>query len=115
MQCDAGIQCWAFAHLLAGLTAVYGLAGRPAVAWLGCRARRRAVYFLTLPPTMPPAQAAAAAAEAERAQRAEAQGQSEQLRAESERRARVFNAAVQKAVSKIQQELEAERNALQQR
>lgn len=89
--------------------------GRSAVAWLGCRARRSSVYFLTLPPTMPPAQAAAAAAEAERAQRAEAQGQSEQLRAESERRARVFNAAVQKAVSKIQQELEAERDMLQQR
>jgi hypothetical protein len=54
-----------------------------------------------------------AAAEAERSSRAEAQGQSETLKAESERRARVFNNAVKTAVSKVQRELEAERDELQ--
>jgi hypothetical protein len=42
-------------------------------------------------------QTAHCAAEAERAQRAEAQGLSEQLKSESERRARVFNNAVKVA------------------
>lgn len=54
-----------------------------------------------------------AAAEAERSSRAEAQGMSEVLRAESERRARVFNNAVKAAVGKVQRELEAERDELQ--
>ncbi|KAK9819666.1 hypothetical protein WJX72_000920 [[Myrmecia] bisecta] len=58
------------------------------------------------------AEAAAAVAEAERSGRAEAQGLSEQLKAEGERRARVFNNAVKAAVSKIQRELEGERDAL---
>jgi hypothetical protein len=61
------------------------------------------------------AQAAAAAAEAERAQRAEAEGQSEVLRADGERRARVFNTAVKAAVGKIQGELEDGRAMLQDR
>ncbi len=54
-------------------------------------------------------------AEAERSQRAEAQGLTEQLRAEGDRRARVFNNAVKAAVAKIQNELEAERDSLEQR
>lgn len=57
-------------------------------------------------------QAADAAAEAERMQRAEAQGLSEQLKAEGERRARVFNNAVKAAVAKIQREMEGERDIL---
>lgn len=61
------------------------------------------------------AQAAAEIAEAERLQRAEAQGLTEQLRAEGERRARVFNNAVKAAVAKIQNELESERDSLEQR
>ena len=48
-------------------------------------------------------------------QRAEAQGLTEQLRAEAERRARVFNAAVKAAVGRIQRDLEAERDAVQAR
>jgi hypothetical protein len=60
-------------------------------------------------------QAAAALADQERAQRAEAQGLTEQLRAEAERRARVFNNAVKAAVSRIQRDLEAERDAVQAR
>jgi hypothetical protein len=52
------------------------------------------------------AQAALAAAEAERNNRAEAQGMSEALRQESERRARVFNNAVKAAVSKVQKDLQ---------
>eukprot|EP00884_Botryococcus_braunii_P007222 jgi/Botrbrau1/16500/Bobra.0142s0094.1 len=59
--------------------------------------------------------AAAEIAEAERTQRAEAQGLTEQLRAEGERRARVFNNAVKAAVAKIQNELESERDSLEQR
>ncbi len=54
-----------------------------------------------------------AAAEAERSSRAEAQGMSEVLKAESERRARVFNNAVKAAVGRVQRELEAERDELQ--
>jgi len=60
-------------------------------------------------------QSAMCAAEAERIQRAEAQGQSEQLKSESERRARVFNNAVKAAVQKIQRELEEENASLQDR
>ncbi len=48
------------------------------------------------------AETATALAEAERSQAAQAQGLSEQLKSEGERRARVFNTAVQAAVSKIQ-------------
>ncbi|GIL47021.1 hypothetical protein Vafri_3858 [Volvox africanus] len=59
------------------------------------------------------AHAALAAAEAERNSRAEAQGMSEALKVESERRARVFNNAVKAAVGKVQRELEAERDELQ--
>lgn len=59
------------------------------------------------------AQAAISAAEAERSTRAEAEGMSESLRADAERRARVFNNAVKAAVSKVQRELEAERDELQ--
>mmetsp|Transcript_36370 Transcript_36370/g.86354 ORF Transcript_36370/g.86354 Transcript_36370/m.86354 type:complete len:710 (+) Transcript_36370:785-2914(+) len=61
------------------------------------------------------AQSALCAAEAERVQRAEAEGQSEQLKSESERRARVFNNAVKAAVHKIQRELEEENASLQER
>jgi len=60
-------------------------------------------------------QTAHCAAEAERAQRAEAQGLSEQLKSESERRARVFNNAVKAAVQKIQRELEEQNADLQAR
>mmetsp|Transcript_2916 Transcript_2916/g.6376 ORF Transcript_2916/g.6376 Transcript_2916/m.6376 type:complete len:835 (-) Transcript_2916:499-3003(-) len=59
------------------------------------------------------AHAAIAAAEAERNVRAEAEGLSESLKADSERRARVFNNAVKAAVGKVQRELEAERDELQ--
>ncbi len=59
------------------------------------------------------AHAAVAAAEAERSVRAEAEGATEALRADQERRARIFNNAVRTAVSKVQQELEAERDDLQ--
>ncbi len=45
--------------------------------------------------------------------RAEAEGLSESLKADSERRARVFNNAVKAAVGKVQRELEAERDELQ--
>ncbi|KAK9842107.1 hypothetical protein WJX81_008612 [Elliptochloris bilobata] len=55
-------------------------------------------------------QAAAADEEAERGQRAE--GVSEQLKADGQRRSRVFRNAVAAAVSRIQAELEAERNGL---
>ncbi len=58
------------------------------------------------------AQAAAAAAEVERSERAAAQGLSEQLRAEGERRGRAFRAAVTAGVAKVQAELEAERDSL---
>eukprot|EP00897_Mesotaenium_endlicherianum_P001056 jgi/Mesen1/10951/ME000096S10527 len=54
-----------------------------------------------------------AEANADEAQRlrAQAEGTSEQLREQTERRARIFNAAVKAAVSKIQSELEEERDA----
>ncbi len=58
------------------------------------------------------AQAAAADADAERGQRAEAERGSEQLRADGERRARVFRNAVAAAVARVQAELEAERDGL---
>ena len=61
------------------------------------------------------AQAAATLADQERSQRAEAVGLSEQLKAEAERRARVFNNAVRAAVAKVQRDLEAERDAIQAR
>ncbi len=57
-------------------------------------------------------QAAAADMEAERGQRAEAEGVSEQLKADGERRSRVFRNAVAAAVQRIQAELEAERDSL---
>lgn len=57
--------------------------------------------------------AAMAAAEAERNVRAEAEGLTETLRQDQERRARVFNNAVKAAVGKVQRELEAERDELQ--
>ncbi|CAI5956279.1 unnamed protein product, partial [Closterium sp. NIES-64] len=54
-------------------------------------------------------------AEEAKRQRAQAEGTSEQLREETERRAKLFNAAVKAAVSRIQSELEEERDeALQQ-
>lgn len=56
---------------------------------------------------------AASLAAAEQQQRAEAQGLSEQLRAEGERRAKQFKEAVSAAVGRVQAELEAERDALQ--
>ncbi|KAG1663913.1 hypothetical protein FOA52_002677 [Chlamydomonas sp. UWO 241] len=59
------------------------------------------------------AHAAVSAAEAERSTRAQAEGLSESLRADAERRARVFNNAVRSAVGKVQRELEAERDELQ--
>lgn len=59
------------------------------------------------------AHAAAAAAEAERNTRAEAEGTSEALRQDAERRARVFNNAVKAAVGRVQRELEGERDELQ--
>jgi hypothetical protein len=62
--------------------------------------------MLMLTPPQAEAQAALAAAEAERNNRAEAQGMSEALRQESERRARVFNNAVKAAVSKVQKDLQ---------
>lgn len=57
-------------------------------------------------------QAATALVDQERSQRTEAQGVSEQLKAESDRRARVFNNAVKAAVAKIQRDLEGERDAV---
>jgi hypothetical protein len=63
----------------------------------------------------PQAEAAAAAAEAERGERAAAQGASAQLREEGGRRARAFGDAVRSAVSRVQAELEAERDALEAR
>ena len=57
-------------------------------------------------------QAAAADVEAERGQRAEAQGVSEQLKADGARRSRVFRNAVDAAVRRIQAELEEERDGL---
>ncbi len=71
------------------------------------------VQLCPLTATQAEAQAALAAAEADRSSRAEAQGMSEALRLESERRARVFNNAVKAAVGKVQRELEAERDELQ--
>ncbi|GAX77006.1 hypothetical protein CEUSTIGMA_g4453.t1 [Chlamydomonas eustigma] len=59
------------------------------------------------------AHAAVSAAEAERSTRAEAEGLSEALRQDGERRARVFNNAVRAAIGKVQRELEAERDELQ--
>lgn len=57
-------------------------------------------------------QAAAADVEAERGQRGEAEGVSEQLKADGERRSRLFRCAVDSAVQRIQAELEAERDGL---
>lgn len=58
-------------------------------------------------------QAAAADVEAERGQRADAEGVSEQLKADGERRSRSFrNAVAEHPVQRIQAELEAERNGL---
>jgi hypothetical protein len=48
----------------------------------------------------------------ERSELAAAQGLSEQLQAEGERRARAFRAAVKAGVAKVQAELEAERDSL---
>ena len=59
------------------------------------------------------AQATEAAAEAERNESAAAQGLSAQLKAESDRRAKVFKNAVKAGVAKVQAELEAERDALE--
>ncbi|KAJ9533328.1 hypothetical protein QJQ45_026436, partial [Haematococcus lacustris] len=61
------------------------------------------------------AHAAIAAADAERSTRAEAEGLTETLKMEQERRARVFNNAVKAAVGRVQSELEAERDELQAR
>ena len=61
------------------------------------------------------AQAAAAAAEVERNERAAAQGLSVQLKAEADRRAKVFHNAVKAGVAKVQAELEAERDSLEAR
>ena len=61
------------------------------------------------------AQAAAAAAEVERSERAAAQGLSVQLKAEADRRAKVFHNAVKAGVAKVQAELEAERDSLEAR
>ena len=57
-------------------------------------------------------QAAESSAGAERDQRAAAEALAQQLQAEGARRANVFNAAVRSAVSKIQAQLEAERDEL---
>ncbi|BDA41685.1 hypothetical protein COCOBI_02-4660 [Coccomyxa sp. Obi] len=61
------------------------------------------------------AYAAAEAAEAERNERAAAEGLSEQLQADANRRAKVFHNAVKAAVAKVQAELEEERDALEAR
>ena len=61
------------------------------------------------------AQAAAAAAEVERSERASAEGLSVQLKAEADRRAKVFHNAVKAGVAKVQAELEAERDSLEAR
>ena len=59
------------------------------------------------------AQAAVARAEAAQGERAEAGHAAEAMRQDQERRARVFNTAVQAAVQRVQQKLEAERSELQ--
>ncbi len=69
-----------------------------------------------MPISPPPLlQTAAALVEAERAQLAEVQGVTQNLKADNERRARVFNDAVRAAVFKVQEQLEAERDTLQAR
>jgi hypothetical protein len=60
----------------------------------------------------PRAQAAAAVADLERQQRAAATGEAEALRADAERRAKAFNAAVAAAVGRIRSQLEAECSSL---
>ena len=57
-------------------------------------------------------QAAEASSASERDQRTVAEALAQQLQAEGARRANVFNAAVRSAVSKIQSQLEAERDEL---
>ena len=57
-------------------------------------------------------QAAAAVADAERQQRAAASGQLEALQADTERRAKAFNAAVAAAVGRVRAGIEAESDAL---
>ncbi len=57
-------------------------------------------------------QAAAALADMERQQRAAAAGEAETLRADAERRAKAFNAAVAAAVGRVRVGLEAERDSL---
>ncbi|MEW5298588.1 MAG: hypothetical protein WDW36_001693 [Sanguina aurantia] len=59
------------------------------------------------------AHAAIAAAEHERGSRAEAEGLSETLKSDGDRRVRVFHAAVRAAVGRIQKELESDRDELQ--
>lgn len=51
----------------------------------------------------------------ERSERAAAQGLSVQLKAEADRRAKVFHNAVKAGVAKVQAELEAERDSLEAR
>lgn len=51
----------------------------------------------------------------ERDERAVAQGLSVQLKAEADRRAKVFHNAVKAGVAKVQAELEAERDSLEAR
>ncbi len=60
-------------------------------------------------------QAAEATAAVERDQRTVAEALAQQLQAEGARRANVFNAAVRSAVSKIQSQLETERDQLSSR
>ena len=57
-------------------------------------------------------QAAEASSASERDQRMVAEALAQQLQAEGARRANVFNAAVRSAVSRIQSQLEAERDEL---
>ncbi|KAK9908874.1 hypothetical protein WJX75_004133 [Coccomyxa subellipsoidea] len=61
------------------------------------------------------ARAAAEVAAADRDERASAEGLSEQLKAEADRRAKVFHNAVRAAIGKVQAELEAERDTLEAR
>lgn len=57
-------------------------------------------------------QAAAAVADVERQQRSAAAGEADALRADSDRRAKAFNAAVSAAVGRIRAGLEAERDGV---
>ncbi|CAI5527374.1 unnamed protein product [Closterium sp. Naga37s-1] len=93
------------------------LKGRVAAGEREVKAVRRGLAAVEAELALANQRAAEAEQQAEEAkrQRAQAEGTSEQLREETERRAKIFNAAVKAAVSRIQSELEEERDeALQQ-